>query len=300
MNQLRYSLFILAGACSYGFQASIVKLATNAGYQAGQMTGSQYIFGLLLMTIPFMMTKRIKLQIKQTASLLGLGVLLSLTGIFYATSIQELSASIAIVLLFQFTWMGILIESIYLKAFPSVAKIISAILLWTGTLLAAGISTEGINWASHSKGFISGFLAALMFALFIFFSGKAGKAVPAIQKSFVISVGGLMTALLFVSPAFIVDGTMTGGLWKYGLLVGLLGVLVPVILFALGTPHVDSGMATILGAAELPAAMVGAMFIVGEHLTVEQMAGIMLILIGIAVPQLPRNRRIRPKQLYSS
>ncbi|MEK4031104.1 DMT family transporter [Pseudobacillus sp. FSL P4-0506] len=300
MNQLRYSLFILAGACSYGFQASIVKLATNAGYPAGQMTGSQYIFGLLLMIIPFMITKRIKLQVKQIVPLLGLGVLLSLTGVFYATSIQELSASIAIVLLFQFTWMGILIESVYLKAFPSVTKIISAVLLWAGTLLAAGISSEGINWADHSKGFISGFLAALTFALFIFFSGKTGKEVPAIQKSFVISIGGLVTACLFVSPAFVIDGTMTGGLWKYGLLVGLLGVLVPVVLFALGTPYVDSGMATILGAAELPAAMIGAMFIVGEHLTGEQGAGIVLILIGIAVPQLRRNGRVRPKQLSSS
>ena len=300
MNQLRYSLFILAGACSYGFQASIVKLATNSGYQAGQMTGSQYVFGFLLMLIPFIITKRIKLQLKQIASLLGLGVLLSLTGVFYATSIQELSASIAIVLLFQFTWIGILIESVYLKSFPSAVKVVSAVMLWTGTFLAAGISSEGINWISHSKGLISGLMAALMFALFIFFSGKTGTKVPAIQKSFIISIGGLLTAFLFVSPAFIVDGTMTGGLWKYGLLVGLLGVLVPVILFALGTPHVDSGVATILGAAELPAAMIGAMLIVGEHLTFEQITGIMIILIGIAVPQWPRGGRIRPKHLYGS
>lgn len=299
MNQLRYSLFILAGACSYGVQASVVKLATNAGYQASQMTGSQYLFGLLLLLIPFLLTTRISLTFKQVAALLGLGVLLSLTGVFYATSIQDLSASIAIVLLFQFTWMGIFIESLYLKALPSGAKIISALLLWAGTFLAAGISSEGMDWTGHTKGIASGFLAALTFALFLFFSGKAGKEVPAIQKSFIISAGGLLTAFLFVSPAFITDGTLTGGLWKYGVLVGLLGVLVPVILFALGTPHVEPGMATILGAAELPAAMIGAMFIVGEHLTFGQAAGITLILIGIAVPQFISNRRIGPKHLYS-
>lgn len=300
MNQLRYSLFILAGACSYGLQASIIKLTTNAGYQSGHAVSLQYFFSVLLLLIPVALTRRIKLKSKQIMLLLGIGALSSLTGIFYAASIQELSASVAIVLLFQFTWMGIVLEAVYLKTFPSAAKVISITLLWIGTIFAAGLTSAGMDWASHIKGLMSGFFAALMFTLFIFFSGQTGKEVPAIQKSFIISIGGVLTAFLFVPPVFIFDGTMAGGLWKYGLLIGLFGGLVPIVFFAIGTPHVGSGLAAILGAAELPAAMIGAMLIVGEQLTAGQAAGIILILIGIAVPQWRRGRKAEPKHLYSS
>ncbi|MFK2826137.1 DMT family transporter [Bacillus sp. B190/17] len=300
MNQFRYSLFILIGASSYGFQASIVKLMTNAGYEAAHAASSQYLFGLLLLFIPFILTKRVKVNGKQTLSLFGVGILLSLTGVFYAISIQELSASVAIVLLFQFTWIGVLIESIYLRTFPSHLKIISIILLWVGTPFAAGVSPEGLGLLNNTKGLVYGFLAALMFALYLFFSGKAGKGVPTIQRSFIIAISGLLTTFLFISPAFIVDGTITDGLWKYGWPIGLFGVFVPVVFFALGTPHVDSGIAAILGAAELPAAMIGAMLIVGEQLTLGQAAGIVLILIGIGVPQWRSRKNVDSKKFSSS
>ncbi|WP_338753321.1 DMT family transporter [Bacillus sp. FJAT-52991] len=298
MNQLRYSLFVLLGACSYGLHSSLVKLTTNAGYQAEQATGAQYFFGLLLLLVVVLFTKRVKLNMKQIGSLLGLGILLSLTGVFYATSIEQLSASMAIVLLFQFTWIGIVIESIYLRTFPSNLKLISIVFLWGGTLLAGGLVSGHMDWMSETKGLVFGFLAAVTFALFIFFSGKAGKGVPTIQRSLIITAGGFLTVLLFVPPTFIVDGTLTGGLWKYGLLVGLFGVVLPVILFAIGTPHIDSGTATIVGAAELPAAILSAMLILGEQITPEQATGVLLILIGIVVPQWRSKKATHPKKVY--
>ncbi|PAQ15567.1 EamA family transporter [Bacillaceae bacterium SAOS 7] len=300
MNQLRYSLFVLLGACSYGLHSALVKLTTNAGYQAEQATGAQYFFGLLLLLVVVLFTKRVKLNMKQIGSLLGIGVLLSLTGVFYATSIEQLSASMAIVLLFQFTWIGIVIESIYLRAWPSNLKLISIVFLWGGTLLAGGLISGHMDWMSQTKGLVFGFLAAITFALFIFFSGKAGKGVPTIQRSLVITVGGFLTVLFFVPPTFIVDGTLTGGLWMYGLLVALFGVILPVILFAIGTPHIDSGTATIVGAAELPAAILSAMLILGEQITPEQTTGVLLILIGMAVPQWRSRKMARPKRVYTN
>ncbi len=64
---------------------------------------------------------------------------MSMTGIFYAISVEELPASIAVVLLFQFTWIGVIIEAIANRTFPSRDKIISILILFAGTLFAGGV-----------------------------------------------------------------------------------------------------------------------------------------------------------------
>ncbi|HZG72326.1 MAG TPA: DMT family transporter [Chondromyces sp.] len=298
MNSLRYSLFVLIGACSYGINGSMIKLTTAAGYSPAETIGSQYFTGLILLFTLLLFSRRVKMRFTQVLSLAGVGVLLSVTGVLYAVSIDQLTASFAVVMLFQFTWIGILIEALYQRKMPSRIKLISVLLLWIGTLLAGGTGTGGIHIGEAWKGILAGLLSAITFALFIFFSGKAGRGIPTIQRSTVITFGGLLTTFLFTSPAFIVDGTLEGGLWKYGLLVGLFGVIFPIVFFAIGTPHIDSGTATIVGAAELPAAIIAAMLIAGEHVTPLQTAGILLIIIGIAVPQWKYTAR-RPKKSYS-
>ncbi len=74
-----------------------------------------------------------------------------MTGIFYAISVEELPASIAVVLLFQFTWIGVVIEAIANRTFPSREKVISIIILFTGTLFAGGVF-EGLGQNFSTKG----------------------------------------------------------------------------------------------------------------------------------------------------
>ncbi|MDQ0215599.1 drug/metabolite transporter (DMT)-like permease [Oikeobacillus pervagus] len=298
MNQFRYSLFVLIGACSYGIHASIVKLTIAAGFTVGQVTGSQYLFGLAMLMAVYFFTKRVKMSWKDVSSLMTVGLLLSATGIFYGLSLARVPASIAVVMLFQFTWIGILIEAIYHRAMPSNQKLISVVFLWAGTLLAGGVGSTNFQWGEHLDGVVYGLLAAITFALFIFYSGKVAPGVPTIQRSVFITSGGLLLVLFYVSPILIVDGVLTTGLWKYGLLLGIFGTILPVVFFAIGTPKIDSGLATIVGAAELPAAIVAALFILGEAVSFLQMTGIMIILIGIAIPQIhfPTHR---PKRSFS-
>ncbi|MDA6161911.1 hypothetical protein OSK10_26990, partial [Escherichia coli] len=89
-----------------------MKLGLQAGYSVPELTGSQYLFGLLLLLLSFPFIKKTKITLKQTAALLLTGASLSLTGILYGMSLDRNPASIAVVLLFQFTWIGILLEAL--------------------------------------------------------------------------------------------------------------------------------------------------------------------------------------------
>ncbi|CAM3618083.1 EamA family transporter [Cytobacillus oceanisediminis] len=284
MANLKYSLFIFLGACSYGILASIVKLGLQAGHTVHELTGSQYLFGLLLLILSFPFIKKTKVSLKQAAALLITGASLSLTGILYGLSLDRNPASIAVVLLFQFTWIGILIEALYEKKKPSNAKIISSVFLIIGTVFASNLIAGGSH-TFRADGLIYGLLSAVTFALFIFASGKAGKGIPGIQRSIFITLGGLLLVAAVSGPTLINGGLQLQGLWKFGLLMALFGAIFPIIFFAIGSPHIDSGLATIVGSAELPAAVAAAMLLLGERITEAQTFGIVLILIGISIPQ---------------
>lgn len=283
---MKYSLLVLIGASSYGISASMIKLTMNAGYTVQEAMGSQYFFGFLMLTAIFLCTKKTKMTLKQLVELFLVGMVVSLTSILYAFSLRTLPASIAVVLLFQFTWIGILLEAFYIKKFPTRGKLLAILFLWIGTLLAGGIASQSFDWSQNIEGIIFGLLSAFTFALFIFLSGKVGRGIPAIQRSTVISVGGLFLVLFIASPVWIIHEAAVNGLWKYGILQGLFGIILPVVFFAIGTPKIDSGTATIVGAAELPAAILAAMLILGEKVLFVQSLGIVLIMIGVAIPQL--------------
>ncbi|MED2646907.1 EamA family transporter, partial [Bacillus thuringiensis] len=51
-------------------------------------------------------------------------------------------------------------------------------------------------------------------------------------------------------------------------------------------PKIGSGLATILGAAELPVTTIMSVFVLKEAVLSSQWFGVSLILIGIAIPQI--------------
>ena len=71
-----------------------------------------------------------------------------------------------------------------------------------------------------------------------------------------VSFFAFMTTVVFQSPEIIWNGTLFGGgLWVYGLALGLFGMIIPVYLFTIAVPKVGLGMSSILSAFELPIAV---------------------------------------------
>ncbi|MCP8615785.1 EamA family transporter [Salirhabdus salicampi] len=295
MGNWKYSLFVLMGAICFGVLSTIVKRAYAAGFTVNEVIGAQYLFGWLLLLVAFLFSSKKTLTLKQSLTLLTIGFSTSLTGIFYGISLESTPAAIAIVLLFQFTWIGIIIEAFVKKEFPTIDKWLATAIILIGTIFASGLIGQ-FNWEPNSRGITFGLLAAITFALFIYVSGHVGVGLPQVQRSLLLITGGMLMVMYVLSPAFLFNGSIQTGLWKYGLLLGIVGTLIPVILFGIGTPKIGSGIATILGAAELPAAVLAASFILNEQVTPFMWLGVCLILVGIALPRLINP--YRRKELY--
>lgn len=282
---LRYLLLVLLGSCSYGMLSTFVKLAYREGFTVNEVINGQYFFGWCMLLILVVFFSRKRIPMKKVWLLAAAGSNASLTGVFYGLSLETLSASVAVVVLFQFTWMGIVMESWIERQFPSAEKWIALLLLLTGTILASGIYGEHLDEVSI-KGILYGLLAAVTFALFIRFSGSVVTDEPPILRSFWMMTGAVLLLWLVFSPSFLYNGSIPAGLWKYGLILGLLGIILPVVCFSIGVPKVGSGLSTILGAMELPTAVMASVFILKEEVPILQWLGIIIIFAGMAVPQM--------------
>lgn len=282
---LRYSLLVLLGACSYGILAIFVKFAYSEGFSLGEVIGSQYLFGWIILLSITLLFSRHRVPFKQAIILFIAGTSASLTGIFYYGSLQTVPASIAIVLLFQFVWIGIIIEAVATKTFPSKEKIISVIFLLVGTFLSSGLFEQSAG-SFDMKGIFFGLISAVAFAFYIFVSGKVAVEIPSLPRGVTLMAGALTLVMIAFPPTFLYNGALADGLWKYGLGLGIFSIVIPSIAFTIGIPKIGSGLATILGAAELPVTTILSVFLLKEAVLTSQWLGVTLILIGIAIPQI--------------
>ncbi|MBW7455037.1 DMT family transporter [Paenibacillus sepulcri] len=298
----KYILFVLAGACSFGLLSTFVKKAYEIGFNVGDVVGSQNLFGVIMLWILVFVTAnsarqpaashRFKVTWRQALSLMAVGTTTGLTGMLYYSALQHISASFAIILLFQFTWMGILLEAAVERKRPGKDKILSLIILFVGIIMASGYlggSQEAVSWI----GVVLGLLAAVAYALFIWFSGKTAKQVDPITRSAIMLSGSFILAMLVFPPHFLINGSLHHGLVPWALLLALFGIVIPPLFYAIGVPRVGGGLATILSAAELPTAVMMSYIVLNESVNWLQWLGVGITMFGIALPEFMKRKKVQ-------
>lgn len=313
---MKYLLSVLLGAMSYGILSTLVVTTYDRGYELGEVVGSQMLIGVILTWGLAIFTKRrekrkemtgarnrnpsvvgttpSKLTWKQRLLLMAAGTPSAITGLMYYESLRYIPASLAIILLFQFTWIGVLIQAVSQRKRPNGVMFLTLIILFGGTLLAAGIAEQGAA-RFNLIGVMLGLLSAVSYSLFILFSGKVVPSVHPAYRSVWMLTGGMILVFILFPPHFLLDGQLWGDLLLFGFLLGLFGAFIPPVLFAIGVPHIGGGMAGILSASELPVAVLLSSLVLHEQVSTLQWTGVALVLMGIALPEfVKRVRRLTP------
>ncbi|WP_071393968.1 EamA family transporter [Bacillus tuaregi] len=289
MSTWKFALLVFLGGCSYGVVSTFVKLAYSQGFNVSDVTGTQYFFGAILLWILSYFMPKSPLSFKSLLILLISGVPMGLTGIFYNQSLKYVDASIAIILLLQFTWIGIVIQYFLDKNVPTRKNLMATILILAGSIFASGILYSSITFSLVGYGW--GLLAALSFASFIYISGRSTIPVHPIRKSALMSTGATILVFFVLPPDFLLNGSLYDGLLPYALFFAFFGSFLPPLLFNIGMPKVGSGLGNILSASELPTAVIMSTLILKEHVTFLQWMGVSIILLGIAFPNLQKKEK---------
>ncbi len=289
-NTLKYSALVFIGGVSYGVMATTVKFALSDGFHWTQIAISQPFFGTLLfggaLLVLMLFGKRpVHISPRRIVSLMGVGISTCTTCLLYNYALTKLPVAVAITLLFQFTWIGVIIQIIVTRRRPHAAELAAAVVILGGTLLASGLFSESVG-DLDPIGVACGLLSALSTALFMFLSSRVGNDLPPIQRGLFVCLGAFVLAFL-ACPTYFTSGALDAGIWKYGIILGVFGLLLPVVLFGIGTPHLPTGLSTIMASSELPCGILISVLILKEPIDLLQTAGVVIILGGVVISQLP-------------
>lgn len=292
---MRYSLAVFLGGASYALVGVIVKASYGLGFDFHASVFSQALFGTIFLAtccVVYRMMGRMLVELDTRAKLQlgGIGLLSCTTSLSYALSLMTLPASFSIMLLFQFTWIGVILEVIATRKLPNIFSLMATAIVLIGTVFASGIMTT--NQIEYDLfGVSMGLLSALSYSLFMFCSARVQTRLPAVQRGFFVGLGALCGAC-FVTPNYFAMAPLSHGFLPYAVGLGATGILIPVLLYAYGAPHLSTTVVTILASGELPVSVLLCYVVLGEPLTVYKVVGMVAILVGVLVGQLPSLRAL--------
>lgn len=309
-DQFIGGFLVLLGAMSFGILSNIVKTAYKLGYTVGQVTIVQTFFGMLILWILYFVfqskkqkttlstqTEAISYSKLEPFKVILSGICPGLVGILYYECVERVPASIAIILLMQYLWLSVFIDFLVFKQKPTRLQIIAVIIIILGSVLAAGLinvhSVTKSNLIEHYDyvtGCIFGFAAAFANCLFLIVSNRVGNQLPALKKSALMITGAFILTFIIFPPLFIFDVSFTDKIYLFGIVLALLGTVIPPYLYSVGIPKVGLSISAILTAVELPVAVCASYFYLKEQITFLQWIGVLVILIAIVMANVKINK----------
>lgn len=288
------SMAMLVGAASYGISGPFAKLAYLDGLTVGELVTSLFfvssaLFSLIFLFNPHRLEGLTRKNVWQLACLGGTG--LGATVTLYYIAIHELPVSVAIVLLFQFAWIVPLLHMVLNRKWPNIYMICSLVLVLLGTVMAVqlqwGFWREGTLF-----GYVAGFISAWCYAVYLYYNGVVATNVSALTRSAIMSIGGLIVVLIVHPPIYLFNGRWIElGAWP--VISGVLNQVFPTLLMAIGIPIIGGVLSGIMGAIELPVSVLSSNIILNEPISLLKWAGIILILVGIALATSLGDRKVR-------
>ena len=286
-NSVLKGVFLVGlGATSYGMLATFVKLAYKENFTTAEVTTAQFVLGIIgvLLINYFQRIKNDNTAIKATKKnifqLMLAGTSLGMTSVFYYLCVRYIDVSIAIVLLMQTVWMGVLLEMILDKKLPSFQKIVAVIIVLFGTVLATNLLKNEIemDW----RGLFWGVLAAASFTTTMFTANRIALGISSAQRSLYMLLGGAVIVFAF---ALLTQNTSFNFeiFCKWGIILALFGTIIPPMLLNAGFPHTGIGLGSIVASIELPVSVLMAYFLLNETVILLQWIGIVLIVLAIVI-----------------
>lgn len=286
-NSILKGVFLVGlGASSYGMLATFVKLAYEEKFTTAEVTISQFIYGILgMLLINAFQKSTSKIAVEKATQknifqLMLAGTSLGMTSVFYYLCVKYIDVSIAIVLLMQTVWIGVLLEWFLEKRKPSTQKTIAVFIVLIGTILATNIlnNSISIDW----RGILFGLLAAASFTTTMFTANRIAVGISSAQRSLYMLLGGAI--IVFGFALFTQNTPFNFEIFlKWGIFLALFGTIIPPILMNAGFPITGIGLGSIVSALELPVSVMMAYLILNEKVVLLQWIGILLIIIAIVI-----------------
>jgi drug/metabolite transporter (DMT)-like permease len=281
----------VASAASFGTSGAFVKPLLEAGWSPGAaVTARALSAGLLLLPfVLFSLRGRWSALWRARWRLLGMGLIaVAFTQLAYFAAISRVPVSTALLIEYLAPLLLVLWAWATTRRLPRAAVLLGSVLAIGGLVLVIG---PGALRAVDVLGLALAFAAAVGCAVYFLVAARPADGLPPVALAGVglllggASLGLLGLAGLLPMTATFHDVTLLGSPAPWWVPLAVVAVFGTAIAYAsgiFGSGRLGSRLASFVGLLEVVFASIFAWLVVGEELTLLQMAGGALILAGIA------------------
>ncbi len=277
---------VMVGAVLFGVNGNISRLLFNDGITPLTLIGFRMLIGGVSLFIVLLIWQRkgLKVQRRYWGWVVVFGLCLAMTTFTYFLSISRLPLAIALVIIFTSAAWIALGEAIWYRRMPSVHVLAAIGLTLAGVILLTSIWRQNLN-GLDGLGLLFGILALVTYIAYLLSGRRVGRYLPSITST---GYGALVAAAFWftVQPPWAIPvNTWTPYHVVLIMLVGIIGMAVPFSLVVAGLRRIDAARVGIVSMLELPSAGIIAYFWLGQRLDLWQIAGCVLVLVGVTVLQ---------------
>ena len=281
---LKYSIIMFIAGATYGFMVPLVRTAYDFGYLTPEIMVSQYLVGLVALCFICLIFSRKSIAPVDILKLLGVGIFSAGVSFFYYQAIQLLTPAAALTLLFQFVWMGMIVQAVRSRSLPKASSVIAVVLIIIGAIFATGLIDEGMSLESlNPLGIVFGLLSAVSYTVFLVLSSVVAKTTPALNRSLIVVLGSFGLSLA-IAPTYL-EKTMIVLDPVLAIVLGLFCICVPIVLISISAPKLPTGLTTIMASSELPSGVICAAIFLGDQMSLAIWLGVVIVLVGIVVSE---------------
>ncbi len=261
--------------------------------------------GAILLVLAILKPGLLKVSRKNYFYLVVYGLVLAVFNALWTLSVAINGAAVSTVLVYSSAAFTALLARWLLKESLDWSKILAVALTFGGCVFVSGIMDQG-QFSANLVGILTGVLSGLLYAIYSLmgrFASQRGlnpwTTLPyifAFASVFLLGINLISVGRIPGAPALVTDI-----LWKEGTLQGW-GILFalavgPTLLgfggYLVSLSYLPSSVANLLMTSEPVFTTITAFLLLGERMTVSQIAGSLLILAGVIFIRIIEGRRAR-------
>ncbi|WP_045516834.1 DMT family transporter [Neobacillus niacini] len=301
MGKMGPIILIAISAALWGIIAIFVRKLAALGFTSMEIVTLRVVTAVLLLGI-IGITKypgQMKIHLADSKYFIGTGIFsIVLFNWCYFTSINQLSLSFSVILLYTAPTFVVILSYLFLKESMDRRKIISVIGTLIGCVLIVGVSLKDTP-SMNLVGILTGLGAGFGYALYSIFGKFALAKYRPFTVTFYTFLVAAITLLLFTD--LFEKGSIlgTGEVIIYGLGLGLFPTVIAYLLYTKGLEKMESSKASIIATVEPVAATLLSVFLYNENFGVLQFVGTAIILLSVILINLPKKTFINKQKKAS-
>jgi drug/metabolite transporter, DME family len=290
MGKLGPILLITISAFMWGIIAIFVRKLANLGFTPMEIVTIRVVTAVLLLGMIGLLRypRQMKIQLRDGKYFIGTGIFsIVLFNWCYFSSINQLSLSFAVILLYTAPAFVVILSYLFLKESMDSMKIISVVGTLLGCILIAGINLKETP-SMNLFGILTGLGAGFGYALYTIFGKFALVKYRPFTVTFYTFLVASITLLLFTDLFEKGSILLSREVILYGLGLGLFPTVLAYLFYTKGLEKMESSKASIIATVEPVAATLLSVFLYKEGFGVLQSIGTAIILLSVILINLPK------------